>query len=306
MRVAKRFITLCRARIFLVCARYLSLASCSSCLLCFSSCLVCSSTSSLAEANLERPTAGTDASTRTAARRPRSDARAMRVLDACGLDTSAGSSRPFIRGRLSGSVMSGPIGRPRRGLKSHDEQLPGVSGTGSGRRTTRLERSLGSEIRRGSAHAHEVYGSHVPRESTALLRSGPSLSDATVVPLALPLGDGLAPGLQLPRPRCGVVVAEVLAERLAERGVVLERAQRRLERARQLGEVERVGVAVDRRGWRRLAPGSRPPRRPRSRRARGTGSRRRPACGIRTATARDAPRGSRARRTTGSRTPRSR
>jgi hypothetical protein len=60
----------------------------------------------LAEANLERPTAGTDASTRTAAtpatiRRTR-DARASM---ACGLDISAGLSLPFIGGRFWGSVM---------------------------------------------------------------------------------------------------------------------------------------------------------------------------------------------------------
>src|SRR4029450_838507 len=71
----------------------------------------------------------------------------------------------------------------------------------------------------------------------------PCGSDATVVPLALPLGDALAPGLELPRSRCCVVVAEVLAERLAEGGVVLERPDRGLEGSGKLREGEQVGGA---------------------------------------------------------------
>src|SRR5918995_4422242 len=79
-------------------------------------------------------------------------------------------------------------------------------------------------------------------------------SHAAVVAFALPLGHGLAPGLQLPRPRGGVVVAEVLPERLAERRVLLERVERGFQRRRQLGLVERVRVALDGLGWGGLAP----------------------------------------------------
>src|SRR5919201_5467737 len=74
----------------------------------------------------------------------------------------------------------------------------------------------------------------------------PGRSDRPVVPVALPVGDRVAPRLELPRARHDVVVAERLPEQLAEHVVVLERAERRLERTRELGEVGAgVGVAPD-------------------------------------------------------------
>src|SRR5205085_8360524 len=78
-------------------------------------------------------------------------------------------------------------------------------------------------------------------------------SDRTAVALPLPVAHGLAPRLQFPRARDGVVGAEALAEGGAQLVVGRERRERALQRAGQRRQaVARGCVANDRRG--RLCP----------------------------------------------------
>src|SRR5205823_7103325 len=82
------------------------------------------------------------------------------------------------------------------------------------------------------------------RDCPSAARSGrPSPSHRPLVALALPVADRLLPGLQLPRARHLVVVAELLAERTLQLPVRLERAQRALEGVRERREVTRGRVA---------------------------------------------------------------
>ena len=130
MRVAKRFITLCRARIFLVCARYsvlgllqLVLAVLQLVLGLLEHVLV-----GRGEPRKTDRRNGCKHENRGHAGHDPTHARCACLDDARGLDIWAGSSLPFIRGRSRVRSCHRPIGRPRRGLKSHDEQLSGRQG----------------------------------------------------------------------------------------------------------------------------------------------------------------------------------
>jgi hypothetical protein len=126
MRVAKRFITLCRARIFLDLRGIGPWPP-----------AVRAAVLQLVLGLLEHVLVGrgerrkTDRGNGCKYENRRESGRILRTRDApasmaCGLDISAGSSLPFVRGRASYSGMSRTIGSQRRGLKN-DEGAWGVT-----------------------------------------------------------------------------------------------------------------------------------------------------------------------------------
>ena len=66
---------------------------------------------------------------------------------------------------------------------------------------------------------------------------GAHLLDGALIPLPLPVANGLAPGRQLPLARDPVVVTERRADRGPEWTILVERAQGTLERSRERWQV---------------------------------------------------------------------